>query len=135
MEYEVHKNKDNRMRAYYKDELTNKHKIISYPRIVVEEHLKRKLNDDEIVHHIDENPENNNIDNLMVLTRKEHGKLHMQKYFDKEVICEVCHKKFIWTSERQGRYYRDLRRGRNRIITCSKKCSSYYGRLVQLKLI
>ena len=35
-------------------------------RVVVEEHLRRELEDYEVVHHIDGNKENNSIDNLML---------------------------------------------------------------------
>nr|DAJ46651.1 MAG TPA: HNH endonuclease [Caudoviricetes sp.] len=131
MDYTIHKNADNRLRAYYKTD-ENKHKLVSYPRILMEEKLGRSLTNDEVVHHIDENPENNNIDNLVVLTKSEHCRLHRQKYFNKVVTCEVCKKKFIWTPEAQSCYYRDLNRGKNRIISCSKSCSCYYARMVQL---
>lgn len=45
-------------------------------RIVMEKELGRELTSDEIVHHIDENKTNNSIDNLIVLTRAEHAKIH-----------------------------------------------------------
>lgn len=48
-------------------------------RIVVEESLGRELSSDEIVHHIDEDKTNNSIDNLVVLTRAEHARLHHTK--------------------------------------------------------
>lgn len=129
--YSIHKNADNRYRAYYKDDHNN-HKLVSYPRILMEKKLGRPLTDDEVVHHIDRNPENNDISNLVVLSKSEHCRLHMQKYFDKIAVCEICKKKFIWTAQAQSCYYRDLNRGKNRIISCSKSCSSYYGRMVQL---
>ena len=53
-------------------------------RIVAEEMLGRKLNENEIVHHIDENKQNNSKDNLIVMTREEHAKLHHTKYSNKE---------------------------------------------------
>ena len=45
-------------------------------RKIMSEHLKRKLNISEIVHHIDENPFNNNILNLQIVTPEEHGSIH-----------------------------------------------------------
>ena len=48
-------------------------------RIIMEKELGRELNSDEIVHHIDENKKNNSIDNLVVLTRAEHAKIHHTK--------------------------------------------------------
>jgi len=45
-------------------------------RIIAEKILNRKLNYNEIVHHVDENPQNNSLDNLWVISRHNHGKLH-----------------------------------------------------------
>lgn len=45
-------------------------------RIIAERMLGRKLRPDEVVHHIDGNKRNNAPENLMVLTRAEHAKLH-----------------------------------------------------------
>lgn len=42
----------------------------------VENSLGRELTPDEVVHHIDENRSNNNLNNLLVLTRSEHTLLH-----------------------------------------------------------
>ncbi len=51
-------------------------KRIYYHRWVMQEYLGRELTIDEIVHHKDGNKLNNNIDNLIVLSRKSHGILH-----------------------------------------------------------
>lgn len=45
-------------------------------RKIVEEILKRKLSTNEVVHHIDCNPKNNVISNLIVISRVQHGRLH-----------------------------------------------------------
>jgi len=45
-------------------------------RIVVENHLGRILELDEIVHHKDGNTKNNSIDNLEVMKQSEHAKKH-----------------------------------------------------------
>lgn len=127
----TYKCKDGRVRAYCRDE-NDKPKVISYPRILMEESLGRPLEPYEDVHHVDEDTDNNTIDNLKVINHGVHQKLHSFKYFDKLAVCEVCNKTFIWTSERQRLYYADLKRGKNRIISCSRKCSSYYGRQEQL---
>lgn len=86
-----------------------------------------------VVHHKDENKYNNYDTNLEVNSRSQHALHHSnQIYFDKIQVCQVCGKEFVWDSKRQQQYYSDLRRGRSRIITCSKQCSSYYGRMTQL---
>lgn len=45
-------------------------------RIIMEEHLKRKITNKEIVHHINGNTLDNRIENLIVTTRPSHAKLH-----------------------------------------------------------
>lgn len=49
---------------------------VSLHRKVAEGLLGRKLNSDEIVHHIDKNPSNNNPDNLAVMENSVHIQLH-----------------------------------------------------------
>jgi hypothetical protein len=46
-------------------------------RFIMEQHLGRKLTFNEIVHHIDEDKTNNALDNLEIMTRAEHSRLHM----------------------------------------------------------
>lgn len=46
-------------------------------RVVMERKLGRKLKANEIVHHIDGNKQNNDPNNLMLMTQSEHIKLHL----------------------------------------------------------
>lgn len=48
-------------------------------RVIMEKHLGRPLTKDEIIHHIDYNKKNNDISNLMVMTRAEHNALHAKE--------------------------------------------------------
>lgn len=50
--------------------------ILEY-RVIAENKLGRYLLPNEIVHHIDKNPRNNDLDNLQIMTQSEHAKLHM----------------------------------------------------------
>lgn len=45
-------------------------------RVVMENFLGRLLTEDEIVHHKDENKKNNSIENLEVMDKREHNRLH-----------------------------------------------------------
>ena len=104
----------------------------SYPRVIMEQYLGRELLPNEDVHHIDGDVANNSVDNLTIINHGEHQRRHSQKFFDKTAICQVCGEEFLWTAQRQQGYYSEKRANRNRIISCSRKCSSYYGRMVQL---
>lgn len=133
-EYNIHIDKTGRSRiSLYKAD--GSHTSKSYPRVIMEKVLGRELRDDEEVHHKDENPMNNDPSNLIVMTKEEHIRLHAlenSKYFDKIMKCDVCGKEFVWTAKRQGWYYRDLNRHKNRVITCSKRCAGRIARYNQL---
>lgn len=46
---------------------------------IMEDHIGRKLNKDEVVHHINENKLDNRIENLQLMTRGEHSSYHRKK--------------------------------------------------------
>lgn len=132
----MHKN-EGRLMAYIKET----QQVVSYPRIVMENFLGRKLSPEEEVHHKDGDPLNNNIDNLQVMTKSEHLKIHAEenrKYFDKMIVCPWCGEEFLWTADQQLKYQQNTSRKRNMMESadspfCSKSCSGKYGRSVQLK--
>lgn len=47
--------------------------------VLMEERIGRALIDDEIVHHIDGDKSNNNINNLALMTRSAHARLHRRE--------------------------------------------------------
>lgn len=130
--YNVYTNKDGRLIAYDK---TN-HKIVSYPRIIMETYLGRKMLPAEVVHHKDRNPLNNNVENLEVLNRADHTKLHMdevthKKYYDKIMVCPICNKEFLCTAQHQRHHQekvlKNIEEGRKIIEPlCSNRCVGIY---------
>ncbi len=54
--------------------------------------LGRYLEDDEVVHHIDEDPSNNEFSNLEVMTRKQHNRHH--RYQLKNVVKRYFNRSF-----------------------------------------
>lgn len=51
---------------------------IALHRAIVEAHLGRPLTSNEVVHHRDHNPLNNDLSNLQVMTRAEHCIYHLR---------------------------------------------------------
>lgn len=78
-----HKPKIKEKRGYicvYLPEHPQAHRGYVYEhRIIIETRLKRILSTEEVVHHIDGDRSNNDIDNLQVMTQAEHVKLHVTK--------------------------------------------------------
>lgn len=75
---------------------STKNNYVLEHRVVMENHLGRLLNNDEVVHHINGNKKDNRIENLVILSNKEHAKLHGDKIGHKMVSlkCPWCHKVF-----------------------------------------
>lgn len=48
-------------------------------RLVMEQQLGRRLTDDEVVHHINGNKKDNRPENLQVMTKSEHSRMHRMK--------------------------------------------------------
>lgn len=70
-------------------------------RALMEEALGRRLGRDEIVHHIDGNRLNNALENLVVMSAKEHAMHHNQKH-PLERPCLVCGRTFTPKATKRG---------------------------------
>lgn len=68
------------------------HGYVLLHRAVMEISIGRILTDEEVVHHIDHNPFNNAIDNLQLITRVEHSRLHGYEQGKQMVVmqCPQC---------------------------------------------
>lgn len=66
----------------YKYDSQNYKQNLWQHRNIVENVLKRKLNTNEVIHHMDLNPLNNELTNLIVLSRSKHSSLH--QYLNKQ---------------------------------------------------
>ncbi len=55
-------------------------------RIVVESYLKRRLGKNEVIHHINQKPSDNRIENLRAMKRGEHLALHRKLHTKKRAI-------------------------------------------------
>lgn len=127
--------KDGRYRAYNK----KTGKGVSYPRLLMENYLGRKLDKNEDVHHIDEDKSNNDISNLEVIDHVKHEKMHNPRkiWYDEFRKCPICGKTFQWTDTKQKSFYGNRNRIKKRykhmsdVPFCSKRCAGIYGKRIQ----
>lgn len=89
-------------------------------RVIAEKILGRPLNNEEVVHHIDGDRENNSIDNIMIMDRKDHINYHnlIKKRKLVVFVCPICGKIFerLWG-------HTPLRKKRGgRAVLCGRKC-------------
>ena len=99
------------MRNPYKRTKRNGRPIDEH-RAIMEAHLGRKLTRFELVHHINGNKRDNRLENLKVVSPKEHSQEHEQQKHPLTWVCEVCGSTFTPPATKRG----GLKR------TCSKKC-------------
>ncbi len=79
-------------------------------RFIMEQHLGRKLQSNEYVHHKNDDKYDNSIENLEIMTPVEHGRYHHLKY-PLVKICIICGTEFT--------PYKTKRKIKR---TCSKRC-------------
>lgn len=104
----------------------NKYGYVLEHRVIMENHLGRVLNDNELVHHINENTKDNRIENLEVVTNKKHVGIHHRKAKFIILECAFCHKSF---SKRYNQYAVKAIKYGQKDFYCNRKCmSSHFGR-------
>lgn len=126
--YGPYKRDDNRQHVvihYGNDEKETK----SYPKLIVELDLGRKLDSDETVHHKDHNKLNQNLDNLEVIDKKNHTSKHASEQTEEivEIKCILCNTK----TEKPARQIRNNKNQEKTGPFCSKSCAGLYGTMVQ----
>lgn len=99
-------------------------------RIIVENHLNRLLNTNEVVHHKDHNKKNNAIDNLEVLDSLEHVKVHAKEKIKQwvKLKCPWCKKEF--NLPRNQSFL--VKKNKYNCNCCSSSCRGKLSRYIQL---
>lgn len=94
-----------------------------YPlhRVLMENKLGRYLSSNEVVHHSNEDKTDNSIENLELLSVKDHTKHHSKKVELESLICPSCGKCF-----QEKPHFVRLRRKRNKSnqVFCSRSCGA-----------
>jgi len=72
----ITKNRGYIMRYAYRHPYKNTRNCVMEHRLVVEEHIGRYLTPDEVVHHINRIVNDNRIENLVVMSKADHVRLH-----------------------------------------------------------
>ena len=98
------------MTSRYKRIVINGKSILEH-RYIMQQYIGRELHSYEQVHHINGNRFDNQIENLMIVTQKEHDEIHKWKY-SKTKHCVICGKEF-----RKRKY-----KGKERKY-CSTRCA------------
>jgi hypothetical protein len=118
---------DNRLRIIVKFPNGNK-TTISYPKYLVEINLNRYLTKSETIQHLDGNPLNNDLSNLIILEKNYHAKIDAKRRYDVIATCQWCKKDFSIKGNILSQRYRKDRQSNS---FCSKQCTGKYGAFVQ----
>ncbi len=110
----------------------NNHRTVSLPKWLLEQQLGRILDPDlETVDHWDCNKDNNSLENLRIVPRKEHSADDTRRVKLVDFICPQCNKEF----SRSPRLVRDKSKKNKAGPFCSRNCAGKYSRMLQLKIV
>ena len=92
-------------------------------RVIMEHHIGRKLGFNEVVHHINGDRKDNRIENLEIMSRSEHSRMHHKSPEYIKLTCAHCGREF----EKYMREYRyAVKHGRTEFCCC-KQCSGKHN--------
>lgn len=124
--YGPYTRKDGRQHVVLVEE-DKKKQTVSYPKFLMEQELGGQLKPNETIHHKDGDFTNNDLNNLIVIDRKDHTSWDTKRVKKVKFICK-------WCGEEGERRAVDLEHNKKLGKAgpfCSKQCSGKYGQAVQ----
>ncbi|RLI60343.1 MAG: hypothetical protein DRO67_09220 [Candidatus Asgardarchaeum californiense] len=106
-------------------------RTVSYPKWIMELQIGKVLDPDDTIDHFDGDINNNDINNLRIVPRKEHSADDTKRVKKVKLQCAWCNKTF----ERSPRLLREKARKGKAGPFCSRSCAGKYSRQLQQKLI
>ena len=104
---------------------------INYARYLMEKHLGKRLNSWEHVDHINRDRTDDRIENLQVLSHKDHIAMDAIRTKDRILICRLCGIEFFRKTARTREEAKQKYAG----PFCSRKCTARYRVAVQKGLM
>lgn len=128
--YGPYKRPDGRSHVIWHDSVTGKRRTQSYPRYLMEQYLERELLPEEHVDHINNDPTDDRIENLQILTQLENSRKSTVPAEIGTYVCPMCLSTFQKAAS-QVRYHNEKMNKAGPF--CSKKCAGIYGTDIQNK--
>lgn len=128
--------KDGRLVCTIYNKITKRVTTTTYPRYVYQKHYNKIIPKGVEVHHIDENFLNNDIDNLELIEKAKHIRMHFKGVskhpISKIVNCYFCKKEFTLTRKQIMRRVNSDNLNKKGPF-CSLSCSSKNARYSQME--
>ena len=107
-----------------------KNNYVLLHRVIMENHIGKLLNTNEIVHHKNENKKDNRIENLEIFSVSEHSKHHRSNIGRSmlKLKCPEC--STIFVKEKRSTH---IGKKQGKYTCCSPKCRGKFSRKIQLK--
>lgn len=106
------------------------HGYVLHHRVVMENHLGRLLNANEVVHHINESKKDNRIDNLQLMTMAEHASLHGNQKGRTMMECKCPNCNIIFHRDKRKTH---VGKKMGNYTCCSPRCRGQFSRKIQLQ--